>query len=213
MKSYVNPNDSVKQFPFTSIVGGLVLGACVFLILPLTQGGTPDAIPVPPVDTHKPFADDPPEPPDPPKPAEDDPPPPLKPPQLPQVFIDHIGNFEPTSGGIPVWTPDVNALGPGPMKNDWTTLGDLDNNPRAVVRVSPVYPYRMKTAGIEGYAHLDLMIDEGGRVVDAKLRRSSHQAFAEAAVKAIYKWKFEPGTIDGKAVKVKRVQKIAFTLR
>ncbi len=91
-------------------------------------------------------------------------------------------------------------------------LKDLDNNPRRLVAISPVYPFQFKREGIEGWVKLIVIIDERGKVIKATVKESSHREFEKPSIEAVMQWKFEPGTKNGKAVKVRRTQPLSFKL-
>lgn len=84
----------------------------------------------------------------------------------------------------------------------------------AVSRVMPVYPWRPKAMGIEGWVKLEVIVDTDGSVsqvtvVDDKPK----DMFAQAAVKAIKQWRFKPAFIDGQAVEQRALQLMEFQLR
>ncbi len=92
-------------------------------------------------------------------------------------------------------------------------LKDLDNDPQRIVAVAPVYPFQFKRDGINGWVKLIIIIDERGKVVNAVVESSSHREFEKPGIEAVLQWRFEPGTRNGKPVKVRRLQPITFRLR
>jgi TonB family protein len=78
-------------------------------------------------------------------------------------------------------------------------------------RVQPKYPSLAEMAHIQGDVLLRVMIDESGRVSEAK-GVSGHPMLLEAAIPAVKAWQFEPFTEDGKPVAVHALVKIAFDL-
>lgn len=66
--------------------------------------------------------------------------------------------------------------------------------------VPPKYPHEMLQRGTQGRALLMLRIDETGEVGEVKILASSNQVFADAAVKSVKRWYFQPGTVNGVAV-------------
>lgn len=103
------------------------------------------------------------------------------------------------------------ALG-GPDGPTIFRLGDLDAQPRAKVQVSPEYPFALRAAGIEGSATIEFDVDASGRVVTARALSSTHREFEDAAVRAVLKWRFEPGKRHGQAVTFRMVVPIGFTV-
>jgi TonB family protein len=75
-----------------------------------------------------------------------------------------------------------------------------------------VYPEEAKTAGVQGKVYVEATIDESGNVVKTSIKKSVGSGCDEAAMKAIRKTKFTPGTKDGKPVKVSVTIPIQFKL-
>jgi len=68
---------------------------------------------------------------------------------------------------------------------------------------SPKYPRRARKLGYEGVVILDVQVDENGVVNDLKILESSgHEILDNAAVSSVKRWQFEPGTSNGKKVKM-----------
>jgi TonB family protein len=81
-----------------------------------------------------------------------------------------------------------------------TTLDALPaavSAPRAVQTVPPVYPYEMRRSGVETTVFVSCMIDENGHVMNATADEKDAGGFGAAAVAALQKWTFAPGTRDG----------------
>ena len=104
-------------------------------------------------------------------------------------------------------TPDTIA------QMDIFELKDLDNDPQRIIAISPIYPFQFKRDGITGWVKLIIIIDEKGKVLKANVQTSSHREFERPAIEAVLQWRFEPGTRNGKPVKVRRLQPISFRLR
>jgi protein TonB len=80
-------------------------------------------------------------------------------------------------------------------------------------RVNPAYPQDARRNKIEGYVKLELLVAADGSVRSAKVIESKPKnLFDSAAVTAVYKWRFKPKTVDGKAVEQKGQQRIDFAL-
>lgn len=92
-------------------------------------------------------------------------------------------------------------------------LSDLDEVPRRLSVVQPVYPFQYKRDGIEGEVRLIVLINEQGNVESATVESSSHRAFEQPAIEAVLKWKFTAPTKNGKPVRAKYIQPIPFRLR
>ena len=62
---------------------------------------------------------------------------------------------------------------------------------KVLVRVEPEYPIDLRTAGIGGYVHLTVTITSSGNVASSQVV-GGNPILAQAAVKAVAKWKFSP---------------------
>ncbi|HVF41632.1 MAG TPA: energy transducer TonB [Pyrinomonadaceae bacterium] len=82
---------------------------------------------------------------------------------------------------------------------------------KAVSKPAPAYPTLAKAAGVQGLVSVQVLIDEQGRVVSAKVT-NGHPLLQQAAVQAVYKWKFAPTLLSGQPVKVTGVVSCNFTL-
>lgn len=88
----------------------------------------------------------------------------------------------------------------------------LDNEPRAKVQVPPDYPYAMKQSGTAGSVLVEFDVDPAGRVTRAEAVNFSDREFVEPALRAVRKWRFEPGRREGKAVAFRMTIPIEFSL-
>jgi protein TonB len=79
-------------------------------------------------------------------------------------------------------------------------VGALDNTPRAKVQMPPDYPYAMKQTGTSGSVLVEFDVDKTGRVTRAEAINYTDREFVEPALKAVRKWRFEPGRKDGRTV-------------
>ena len=131
---------------------------------------------------------------------------------IPIERIDEVLNISPTvesDFGAPGWIVDVANLATGDI---CYIVKDLDNRPRTLSSVAPVYPFPLKREGITGFARVLLRVDEQGRVVDARVENASHREFGESAVKAVRQWRFEPGIKNGRRVSFQLMQPFSFQL-
>jgi protein TonB len=88
----------------------------------------------------------------------------------------------------------------------------LDGEPRARFQPPPQYPYAMKNSGVDGNVLVEFVVDETGRVMNPRVVRSSHLEFEDSAVRAVAKWRFEPGMHNGRAVRFRMSVPIVFHL-
>ena len=65
--------------------------------------------------------------------------------------------------------------------------------PRVLSAAQPKYPSSARNAGIEGVVGVKMLVNASGKVEEASVVRSSgNAALVEAAVAAVYKWRFSP---------------------
>ena len=81
----------------------------------------------------------------------------------------------------------------------------VDENPTPLKTPEPKYPKSLSREGINGIVSVTCVIDETGKVTDAKATKTTHVDFVKPALDAILNWKFKPATKDGKPVKVRVV--------
>jgi len=81
----------------------------------------------------------------------------------------------------------------------------LQGNPQ------PTYPARERRLGIEDDVVVRMLIDERGRVTDARIERGRSR-FGEAVLSVVKRWRFTPARHEGKAVQVWGVMTIRFQL-
>jgi TonB family protein len=72
------------------------------------------------------------------------------------------------------------------------------------------YPADALAAGVDGAVVAEILVDESGIVVDARVLKSI-PPLDEAALKAVREWRYDPTVIDGKAVPVKMTVTVSFT--
>lgn len=90
----------------------------------------------------------------------------------------------------------------------------VDRPPREVSAPMPPYPRRALRRGSEGQVTLRLLIDARGRVKDAQLIQvDGPEAFGEAALDAVDRWRFEPAYHQGQRVPVWASKTIRFRIR
>lgn len=131
----------------------------------------------------------------PPKPKE--PPPPMDSPQTQSSDPNaSSGNFD--------FAADVSAdvdIGKG------LALESSDGEYLPIVKVSPVYPRRALSRGIEGYVIVEFTVTKQGTVRDPKVLKAEPESiFDRAAMDAAKKFKYKPRIVNGEAVEVAGVQ-------
>ena len=84
--------------------------------------------------------------------------------------------------------------------------------PRVIKQGKPVYTSETMRARIEGTVAIEALVDEQGRVADARVLRSIPQ-LDESALAAAKQWEFTPTLLNGQPVPVLVVIELEFNLR
>lgn len=74
-----------------------------------------------------------------------------------------------------------------------------DYKPMKVVQTEPVvFPRQLTDLGVTtGEVHVAVQIDENGKLTDHLVTGYTHPKFAESAVDALNRWRFEPAIVNG----------------
>jgi|GEM_PF-5785889 len=113
-------------------------------------------------------------------------------------------------GGIII---DTSAFDIGGGGEEFFDSSDLDSGPRPKLPVQPIYPSSLKRQGKEGRVVIELAVDATGKVISAKIKKSSgYKAMDENALKAAKQTKYKPATRGGKAVAAKFLYPMSFKL-
>jgi protein TonB len=91
-------------------------------------------------------------------------------------------------------------------------LAKVDQIPEVIVQVPPDYPYQLRSAGITGEVLVDCVVDFRGDVRNPHVERSTQLEFDVSAVRAVGKWKFQPGQRRGHAVNTHVQVPIVFSI-
>jgi protein TonB len=83
---------------------------------------------------------------------------------------------------------------------------------RLISSIPPLYPALAKTQHIEGAVRVDALVDENGRVSSMKVV-SGPTLLQQAAMDAVRQWKYQPATLDGKAVPMHLTVTLQFKLQ
>jgi periplasmic protein TonB len=107
------------------------------------------------------------------------------------------------SGGALAGFGEVRGLTAAETIRDETfDVSELEKKPEVISQVAPVYPPEMRKAKIEGLVSIAFVLDEGGRVEEARVENSSRPEFEKPALDAIRKWRFRPGERSGQKVRI-----------
>ncbi|WP_196137413.1 energy transducer TonB [Aliikangiella sp. G2MR2-5] len=129
------------------------------------------------------------------------PPPPKNPPPPQTQKISKVQKPNPQNMNIKMAKLSVGVVGDTYLGSagDPGNMSDGDAIPMVVIQ--PRYPRKAAMEGIEGWVRFKFTVSPDGtpkdiEVIDAKPKR----VFERDARKAIYKWKFKPKIVDGKAI-------------
>lgn len=90
-------------------------------------------------------------------------------------------------------------------------IGDLDEPPRPLARLDPIYPPQASMRKIDGVVVVEFVVTADGTVRDIVVVSSKPgDMFTAAAIRAIERWRFTPGTKHGEAVATRVRQKVEF---
>jgi len=93
------------------------------------------------------------------------------------------------------------------------TLSEVDQPPRVIRKIDPLYPFAAKRKGLMGSVMLRFIVTKEGRVVEVSVVKSEPpEVFDASALKAIVRWRFKPAIKDGKSVDVIIMAPLAFKL-
>jgi protein TonB len=120
--------------------------------------------------------------------------------------IDYNLRELPTTIGSEMGVPG----GIDPSAVNFINAGMLDGVPRAKVQIPPEYPYAKKQTGESGSVTVEFDVDTSGRVIRAEAMSYTDREFVEPALRAVRKWRFEPGRRDGQAVPFRMTIPIEF---
>ena len=105
---------------------------------------------------------------------------------------------------------DTGRIGvPGPRL---VSSAGLDNPPRTRAQLSPVYPAEARRNGRAGEVTVEFVVDEAGHVLDPHVLRSNDPIFDEPTLRAVAKWRFEPGRKNGRVVRFRMAVPVAYAV-
>ena len=88
-------------------------------------------------------------------------------------------------------------------------VGGRFEPPQIVQRVAPDYPTLARQVNASGQVRVEVLIDERGALKSVKVL-SGNPILAEAAQRAISKWKFRAATLNGKPIANNMVINVSF---
>ncbi|HEX5724158.1 MAG TPA: energy transducer TonB [Longimicrobiaceae bacterium] len=142
------------------------------------------------------------------------PPPAILPPRVTDVPVNPAEYSGQGPIGQRIGPPSTNPPGPtggngtggsAPYTSDMVhELPRIANEREAQNVLRRSYPTLLRNAGVEGRVMLQAVIDENGVVVPGSVTvvSATHESFAEAALRAIERFRFRPAKVDGRSVAV-----------
>jgi len=89
----------------------------------------------------------------------------------------------------------------------------LDTGKRQYLRrAQPEYPRIYLQTGTEGDVLIQVVVNEQGNIEDYRVLKSDGELFTEASLSALKKFQYKPGTLNGKTVKYKVIERFRFKL-
>jgi len=111
---------------------------------------------------------------------------------------------------------DVNETPPPPVEIEQVPYFKVEVKPKVLNNPKPKYPDIARRSGLEGTVIVEFVVDTTGDVLAGSARvvqAKPEGIFEDAALKAIYKWKFTPGQQRDRKVLVKWRQPIHFKFK
>lgn len=122
---------------------------------------------------------------------------------------------EGSGSGEGTGTGEGSGSGEGTGSGEGSGRGEHVTPPRVVYSVQPKYPSAARSQGVEGVTAVKMLVNASGKVEEAFVVQSSgNAALDEAAVAAVYKWRFSPAKDEfGQKAPCYVTQGIRFDLR
>ena len=108
-------------------------------------------------------------------------------------------------------TPGLRVAGPGAPAGAPVRVGGNVPPPTKTRHIAPVYPPIAQSARVQGVVILEAVIDEQGRIAEARVLRSI-PLLDQAALDAVRQWEFTPTLLNGAPVPVIMTVTVQFTL-
>jgi TonB family protein len=113
---------------------------------------------------------------------------------------------------VPNARASVGSGGGGEVAGEVFGTGDGVSAPAVTYWVDPGYSEEARKAKYGGVVMLSVVVDSEGRARDIHVVKSLGMGLDDKAIEAVQKWKFRPGTKDGKPVNVRATIEVNFRL-
>ena len=91
-------------------------------------------------------------------------------------------------------------------------IGDGVVAPKLISKIEPKYSEQARDAKLQGTVKLGLIVDQKGHPQDIEVLAALEPSLDKNAVEAVRKWVFQPGTKQGKPVRVRATIEVNFKL-
>lgn len=152
-----------------------------------------------------------------PEPEEEPPPPPDLSDEAPPLDLSQLelalnpGFGDGMGGDFAIKLPGSDGRGGSAQASeDIFSAADLDQAPRPIQQAPPEYPSSLKSKKLRGTVYIMFIVDKNGRVKKPMIKKATHSAFEEPALRAVRRWRFEPGKRKGQVVESKMMVPITF---
>lgn len=142
-----------------------------------------------------------------------------EPPQIPQVPTPAAANSTPNmpqapSLQMPPMSTDMSLSGMSMMGDLLVGISKGDTEVMPLVRQPAIYPERAKSRKIEGFVTARLSISADGSVTNVEVITAEPPGiFDREAVRAMYRYRFDPKVVDGQPVAQTATQTVEFKLK
>jgi TonB family protein len=100
------------------------------------------------------------------------------------------------------------------LQSSWDTPPEIAvTTPMLKRSVKPAYSREAMAAVAEGKVLLEVLLDEGGVVVETNVLAGAHPTLNTPAIHAIPRWRFVPALENGRAVPLRVTVQMEFSLR
>jgi len=121
------------------------------------------------------------------------------------------GNTDANAGGMDSGFEAGNGKQPAAPEAPLPIGGDV-KSAKLINQLAPVYPALARNQHVSGDVRIDALIDANGRVTTMKVI-SGPTLLHQAAMDALRQWKYQPATLDGKAVPMHLTVTLQFRLQ
>ena len=116
------------------------------------------------------------------------------------------------AGGLQISAAPRQSLSSSMLRTAFT-LSEVDQPPRIIRKIDPLYPFAAKRKNIQGSVTLRFIVTKEGKVIEPSVVKGDPpDIFDNSALKAILRWRFKPAVKDGQSVDVIIIAPLKFEL-